>query len=75
MCTSPILNSVGLSLDIAGALILWFCPFPLLWKDKGGNYGMITPDGESIKKHLTLSRLGLGFIAAGFFFQLLSNFF
>ena len=72
MCTAQILSSVGLGLDIAGALILWFFPIPLLVK-KGGIYSLTTSDHESLQKHVVLARLGIGLILFGFTFQFAAN--
>jgi hypothetical protein len=73
MCTTQILNSVGLALDIAGAIILWLFPLPLIWKGKDGYYGFETPTHESISKHIKLARAGLGLLIIGFLFQLVAN--
>jgi len=71
MCISQLLNGVGLSLDIAGALILWFFPLPVIWKTKEGIYAFDTSNHEAIARHVKVSRIGLGFLVAGFLFQLL----
>lgn len=73
MCIAQILNSVGLSFDIAGAIILFIFPLPVIRKGKEGIYMFDTSDHESIAKHINLSRVGIGLLAIGFTFQLLSN--
>jgi hypothetical protein len=75
MCTSQILNSVGLAFDIAGAIILFIFPIPLVWKNKEGIYNFETPDHVSISRHMKLARTGMGLLLIGFLFQLSANFF
>ena len=63
MMDPKILNSIGLILDIAGAIMLLFFGAPT----KGVTYGRTFKDAK-------LEKLGVGLLILGFALQLLSNF-
>jgi len=77
MISSELLNSLGLVLDIIGAVILFF--FGLTPKiDTEGTVYLIAEqkDEDEIKRgkfYKIMSSIGIGLIAVGFIFQLISN--
>lgn len=71
-------NSIGLLLDIAGALLIFFYGIPEPISRHGATYlvtGM-TDEAEKRKarRYDLLSRIGLALIVGGFAAQLLSNY-
>ena len=66
---SAYLTSIGLILDILGAVILFFFGFPIEIDLGGFNQ---SKEPGSVKTGRT-ARIGLGLLVAGFIFQLLGN--
>jgi hypothetical protein len=74
---SVIVNSIGLSLDIVGVLLLFFYGLPSKFKKppKLLLEGEITREARRKNADIKFwSHLGLIFLIIGFIFQLLSNF-
>ncbi len=74
-----VLNSVGLILDIIGVVVLFYFGPPVLNITKEGhrilpfdsnNTAETNSNKALAKKHGIFSKLGLGFLMAGFLFQL-----
>jgi hypothetical protein len=83
--TAQILNTVGLVLNIAGVILVFFYGFPQPSHEEGVGLGLEDgtplPDGRTVAEHnqdirktraryLCMSRLALGLIVLGFLFQL-----
>lgn len=72
------INSIGLVLDIAGALLLWKYGLPESISREGRVYRVLEQDDEEekakAKKYDRWSRLGLFLLVGGFFLQLVSNY-
>ena len=65
-------NSLGLALDIAGVILLFFFGLPSKASDAAipkWSYGQ----GESYRRVRCLSNLGLGLLVVGFALQIVSN--
>lgn len=77
MCISNIINIIGLLFDIIGVLVLFKFGLPPDVSRGGLSYyvSLETDRDEERKanKYINISRLALGFIVLGFFFQLISN--
>jgi hypothetical protein len=74
---APIINSVGLVLDIAGAILIMIFGLPAKI-DREGHRGLLLEgtDHEQIakaKRYDRRTRIGLVCLVIGFLFQLLSN--
>ena len=78
MTVAQIVNSVGLVLDIAGALMLWKYGLPEALSRKGTIYLVAQQVDSAEKAKATMydrrSKLGLALLIAGFAGQLTSNF-
>lgn len=78
MDLSLIINSLGLVLDIVGALSLFFFGLPPKIDPDGHIYivtgGIDQEEVEKSKKYKFCSYLGIGFLLVGFIFQLIGNF-
>ena len=81
--TGPDLTSLGLVLDIIGALILWRYVAEINFADKKdflkGNASLVLADPtpeqiRSYKLSIWLSRLGIALLLVGFVLQLLGNY-
>ena len=77
------LNSIGLVLDIIGALMLWRFVAEIAFADRDeflkghGQLRVFDPTPEQIgafKRNMLFSRIGIGLLVVGFLFQLLSNY-
>ncbi|MGA7750983.1 MAG: hypothetical protein WCA63_12660 [Gallionella sp.] len=83
--TAQIINTIGLLLNIAGVILVFFYGFPQPTHEEGVSLGFgdvqPLPDGRTVGQHnedvrktkatyLCLSRLALGLIILGFVFQL-----
>ena len=83
--TAQTLNTVGLALNIAGVILVFFYGFPQPTHEEGVGLGLEdgTPlsDGRTVAEHnedirktraryMCMSRLALGLIVLGFLFQL-----
>jgi len=71
-------NSLGLFLDICGALLLWRFGLPEILDRKGNQY-LITgkvdqADVDRAAKYNRWSQVGLFLLISGFLLQLISNF-
>lgn len=75
---ATIVNSIGLVLDIAGALLLWKYGLPESISREGHVHLVLEKNNEEekakAKKYDRWSRLGLFLLVSGFFLQLVSNF-
>lgn len=80
--TPKIVNSMGLILDIAGAVLLWKYGLPESVSRTGRRYLTIRPEDPTemekeiakVKKYDTWSQFGLFLLVLGFIGQLISNF-
>jgi hypothetical protein len=83
--TAQTLNTIGLLLNIAGVILVFFYGFPQPTHEEGAGRGLedgtAMPDGRTVAQHnedirktkaryLCMSRLALGLIILGFLFQL-----
>ena len=77
---ADIVSSMGLILDIAGVVLLFFFGLPAEVRETGGTliaFGGGKSDEEASRKyrcHKRMSRIGLGCLVFGFSMQLASNF-
>lgn len=72
MCFSPkFVNSIGLSFDIVGILILVKDQWRTMPKIAGGI--AIETDQKAIENNKKSFRIGVIFVLSGFIFQLISN--
>ncbi len=71
------LESVGLSLDIIGVLLVWQCGLPPDFNPKGESALLLEgTDQKAVvkgKRYGRLSHLGIGLVVVGFALQLLGN--
>ena len=83
MICSAIVNSIGLVLDIVGAIVLFKYGFPPALENNRDGTFMISGSGDSQaekealkkdKQYKCLSMVGLIFLIIGFILQLISNF-
>ena len=84
MCmTGANFTAIGLVLDIIGALLLWRYVVEINFADKedylkgSATLVLADPTPESIqryKRNITLSRIAIGLLVAGFIFQLIGNY-
>ena len=74
MSYAAIVYTIGLAIDILGALVLFLYSLNLTGKAPDGNLAFQTPYGEDVKKHVYGSRIGLGLLITGFAVQAISNF-
>ena len=85
--TAQTLNAVGLVLNIAGVILVFFYGFPQPTHEEGVGLGLEDstplPDGRTVAQHneevrktraryLCMSRLGLGLVVLGFLSQLVA---
>lgn len=72
------INSVGLVLDICGAVLLWKYGLPEAISREGHQYIVLEQkdeaEAEKAKAYDFWSKLGLGLLIFGFVLQLVSNF-
>jgi hypothetical protein len=73
MCLPKSINSIGLLFDIIGILILFTIDFKMIGLG-GHNLYIGGPADIEVKKEKRQAYWGVGFIIAGFIFQLISNF-
>jgi hypothetical protein len=77
MLHSTCVNSLGLVLDIVGAVLLWLYGIPEPISRTGAQYLITGMTDEKTKQKAkrfhTLSKLGLGLLIVGFVLQLASN--
>lgn len=78
MSVHAIVNSIGLALDITGAIFLWRYGLPEALSREGHTY-IITGEIDAAetakaKSYDRCAKVGLGLLVAGFFCQLVSNF-
>lgn len=75
---STVVNSVGLVMDILGAMLLWKYGLPEAINRDGLDVITVSQVNEAevakAKKYDGWSKLGLALLIAGFIFQLFSNF-
>jgi hypothetical protein len=75
---SDVINSLGLVLDIVGAVLLWKYGLPEALSREGHTYLALEETNEAEKAKAASydkwSRAGLGLLIAGFVLQLISNF-
>lgn len=75
---ATLINSIGLLIDIGGALLLWKFGLPETLSREGHQYIVSGQTDETEKAKAAgydrWSRIGLSLIIAGFVFQLISNF-
>jgi hypothetical protein len=69
MDASRIVNSIGLVLDIGGAVLLWMYGLPRI-----GNYLTFNRKEEDTARYERRGRYGLAALIMGFVLQLASNF-
>ena len=64
--SSAVLNSIGLALDVAGVVLIYFF---------GGLHGAIMWDGQQVGTYRTkvLSHVGFALLVTGFLVQIASN--
>ena len=83
-----IINTIGLSLDILGSVLLFFWGLPQPSFEEGIGFGLedanILKNGKTVEQHnvdirrlqnkyMSISRFALAFIIIGFAFQFLAN--
>jgi hypothetical protein len=77
------INSLGLALDIIGALMIWYFVAEVNYASKreflrgNAEIDLADPSPEQIssyKNRVRLSRVGMGLLVLGFLLQLLSNY-
>jgi len=78
MAVHAIINSIGLVLDITGAIFLWRYGLPEALSREGHSY-IITgeidaAEAAKAKSYDRWAKVGLSSLVAGFFCQLVSNF-
>lgn len=77
MSNSNIVNSIGLVLDIAGAILIWKFGLPTTPYEKGSSYLMVrieVPEETAKAMQQTRwSRIGISLLILGFACQLVSN--
>lgn len=75
---SAMVNSIGLVMDIVGAILLWKYGLPEAISREGHDFlltGQVNVDEiAKAKTYDNWSKLGLALLIAGFVFQLVSNF-
>jgi hypothetical protein len=75
---SHLLNSIGLVLDIAGVVMIWFYGLPEPLSLEGRTYlvtGLIDEKEKAkAQRFHRLSKIGLALILGGFLLQFVSNF-
>ena len=78
METGTILNSVGLSLDIIGVIILFIYGLPKNLNEEGNSFLILEEtdrdEKQKWKTYNRISKFGLPIIIIGFTLQLISNF-
>lgn len=72
--TADLLNSLGLLLDISGAVLLWLYGVPAPYTSDGTAIVEATDKTGNAKKYIQRSHIGFFLIILGFIFQLISNF-
>jgi hypothetical protein len=76
--TAVLVNSAGLVLDIAGAVLVWRYGLPAAISRTGAIHLILEQRDEAeiakARRHDTIARRGIGLLIAGFGLQLLSNF-
>ena len=71
------INSLGLLLDIIGAILIWKYGLPKSLSREGEEAALIMSDESSrakAKKYNWFDHIGLALLVFGFVFQLISNF-
>lgn len=72
------INSIGLGLDIAGAILLWRYGLPESLSREGHDSIVLEQINETEKakaeSYDRWAKIGLGLLISGFVFQLISNF-
>lgn len=75
---SDVVNSIGLAMDIFGAILLWKYGLPAAINRDGLEVITVSQVNEAevakAKKYDRWSQLGVTLLIAGFIFQLISNF-
>lgn len=78
MDCASIVNSVGLVIDIVGAIMLWKYGLPESIDREGYEPVVVGEQDQSevnkAKKYDCFSKIGLSMLIGGFFLQLISNF-
>jgi hypothetical protein len=73
-----LINSIGLVLDISGAILLWRYGLPEALNREGKVYMVLEREDDAekalAKSYDRWAKVGLGSLIAGFAFQLVSNY-